>query len=465
MDKPVFERLPKEFVSNMAQTLGEAEARNLCDALMRPPVVSVRMNPSKLCGTDIFDTPQPVEWCDHGFRLPDRPRFTLMPHMHAGAFYVQDASSMIMAEVVKRLTTGNGTPVCYLDACAAPGGKTTAAISALPPHSLAVANEFVPQRAQILRENLIKWGYPSTIVTQGDTEAYKRIEGIFDIVAVDAPCSGEGMMRKDEEACRQWSPGLISQCAAMQREILENVWPALRPGGYLVYSTCTFNKTENENMVRWLANETGASVIDLELPPEWGIGASLDSDIPALRFMPHMTEGEGLFLAVLRKAETARDSLPKAYKSKKTKHGSKPSKVPEIIKSWIKNDSEYTFRTTADGIWQAFPTMHTDTLQRIIKECPVIGCGIDMCMEKGRDLVPGHSLALSTAMADDAFPRAALDTEQALSYLRRETVTLPQGTPKGYVVVTYDGLPLGFVKNLGNRSNNLYPQQWRIRHL
>ena len=173
-------------------------------------------------------------------------------------------------------------------------------------------------------------------------------------------------MRKDEEACRQWSPGLISQCAAMQREILENVWPALRPGGYLVYSTCTINKTENENMVRWLANETGASVIDLELPPEWGIGASLDSDIPALRFMPHMTEGEGLFLAVLRKAETARDSLPKSYKSKKTKHGSKPSKMPEIIKSWIKNDSAYTFRASADGIWVALPTMHTDTLQRII---------------------------------------------------------------------------------------------------
>lgn len=460
--------LPAGFADNMHNTLSADETAALCSSLLEEPETGVRFNPVKreaMARTpDELSKCKPVEWCPEGVRPEQRPLFTLMPELHAGGFYVQDPSSMIISEVVRRILGDDRTPIAYLDACAAPGGKTTAAMAVLPEGSLLLANEFIPSRAQILKENVQKWGYPGAVVTVGDTSKAGRLKNMFDIVAVDAPCSGEGMMRKDDEARRQWSAALIQQCASLQREILANVWDALKPGGHLIYSTCTFNRTENEEMVRWIMTEYGAEPVDLSLPSEWGIGKSIMSDIPALRFMPHLTRGEGLFLCVLRKADSECPDTTR-HKPKKSKSSNKKCKTPESITTWLSGPEDYLLRKQNNNEWQAIPRTHADMLERIEQECTVIGAGIELCTEKGRDLIPSHGLALSTALADTAFPRVELDRTQALSFLRREAIVLPTDTPKGYVLVCHNSLPLGFMKNLGNRANNLYPQAWRIRNL
>lgn len=439
----------------MRTALGPEEASRLCAALCTPPSLSVRLNADK--PADLFGKAEPVPWCYDGRYLTERPEFTLMPELHAGAFYVQDASSMILTEVVRRLTS-DGEPVHYLDACAAPGGKSTAALSVLPKGSLLVANEYVPLRAQILKENIQKWGTPGVIVTQGDTARLQRLRDTFDLVAVDAPCSGEGMMRKDEQAVAQWSPALVAQCAAMQREIMANVWNALRPGGYMIYSTCTFNSAENEDNVRHFIRTFGAEAVDLNLPPEWGIGASRDADLPALRFMPHLTRGEGLFLCVLRKPEAENKANGKCNNSKhRLEKGTNPR-----LNDWISNPDDYKILTQGEML-TAFPRHGLTLLRDVQKECKVIMAGTELATPKGRDLVPAHALALSRILRPDAFPRVEHTLAEARNYLRRLPISLPSDTPRGYVLATYRSLPLGFLKNIGNRANNLYPQPWRIR--
>lgn len=456
--------IPEKFIDSLATLLNHSETDELVKALDTTPVTGVRINPAKpYIGTQELAVDKNVPWCKHGYILKNRPQFTLMPELHAGAFYVQEPSSMIICEVVSRLLNGADTPILYLDICAAPGGKTTSAISALPAGSLVVANEYVPQRAHILKENVQKWGFPGTVVTSGDTSRPGRLGGMFDIVAVDAPCSGEGMMRKEEEARRQWSEELVKQCAATQREILANAWAALKPGGHLIYSTCTFNRIENEDMVKSLMTGYGAEPIDLGLPDTWGIGASIDPDVPAMRFMPHITEGEGLFMCVMRKPGILQNTA--TGKTTKSKRKGKEPKEPTGLRSMLLHSDDYIYKLRADGLWHAFPTAYLNVLERIEAECNVISAGVELCTEKHHDLIPAHGLALSTALNSEAFPHAEVDTTQALSYLRREALTLPPDTPAGYVLLIYGGLPLGFVKNLGKRANNLYPQAWRIRHL
>lgn len=412
--------LSQEFVSRV-RTLPGVDADALVTALNTAPSVSVRLNRRKLTDPSRlgYGALEPVKWCANGFYLAERPKFTLNPLLHAGAFYVQDASSMIHETIVGRLAELHGLPASplVLDLCAAPGGKTTSMINALPDGAFVVANEVMPQRARILRENLLKWGYPDIMVTNSPAPRLAAAGAVFDIVAVDAPCSGEGMMRKDEEARTQWSPGLVRQCAALQREILTSAVEALHPGGFLIYSTCTFNADENERNVEWLAAGMGLEPIDLRLPAEWGIGSQLGSDIPALRFMPHITRGEGLFAAVLRK----------------------PGEP-------------------------ATPA-HGRALDSLRKSARVILDGIPKTNMKGKIEIPASEWTLSTRFPRDRFPEADLDLDTALRYLRHEAITLPADTPRGFVTVTYRGLPLGFVKNIGNRANNLYPAEWRIRNL
>lgn len=412
--------LSQEFVSRI-RTLPGVDADALVTALNTAPSVSVRLNRRKLTDASRlgYGALEPVKWCANGFYLAERPKFTLNPLLHAGAFYVQDASSMIHETIVGRLAELHDLPASplVLDLCAAPGGKTTSMINALPDGAFVVANEVMPQRARILRENLLKWGYPDIMVTNSPAPRLAAAGAVFDIVAVDAPCSGEGMMRKDEEARTQWSPGLVRQCAALQREILTSAVEALHPGGFLIYSTCTFNADENECNVEWLAAGMGLEPIDLRLPAEWDIGSQLGSDIPALRFMPHITRGEGLFAAVLRK----------------------PGEP-------------------------ATPA-HGRALDSLRKSARVILDGIPETNMKGKIEIPASEWTLSTRFPRDRFPEADLDLDTALRYLRHEAITLPADTPRGFVTVTYRGLPLGFVKNIGNRANNLYPTEWRIRNL
>lgn len=450
--------LPEGFIESLSQGSGAPLFAGLPEALSLDPVVSVRIDPAKTPRGGWADDARAVPWAEASGRyLPSRPAFIFDPLMHQGAYYVQDASSMFLGHAVRHITEGHSGPVAYLDACAAPGGKTGAAIDALPPGSVVWANEYVPQRAAVLRENLAKKGYPLTIVTTGDTARFAALPASFDIIAADVPCSGEGMMRKDAEAVAQWSPALVAQCAELQRSILQNLWPALRPGGFLIYSTCTFNRHENEDNVRWLIETCGAEPVEIPVDPTWGIAPALDSDMHACRFIPGRTEGEGLFLAVLRKpGDEAFTPQPSADKSggksaRKDRRGSKPAPVPAEAQSWLTPGCGATLTLDGDRIMTVFP-------QSVAGTHPALEVGT----VKGRDAIPSQQLALSRVYRRGAFPEMDVDRISALMYLRGEAPQLPSGTPRGHILLTYRDLPLGFVKNIGNRCNNLYPRPWRI---
>lgn len=420
----------------MMRGLLKDEADNFFAAMGRPAEVSVRLN-SRKPGAD-FPESDPVAWCPQGRYLPSRPVFTLDPLLHAGAYYVQDASSMIYYEVAKRIAailTGSSEGVSeaapytlsLLDLCAAPGGKTTAMIDALPNGTRVTANEYVGKRAAILKENIIKWGYPFVTVTNRDSSFFSTGDFAFDIVAVDAPCSGEGMMRKDEDACRQWSHTLISECAALQREIVSNAVKALKPGGFLVYSTCTFNRQENEENAEYFSETLGLRPVDLGFPEEWGIAGGIDTDLPVCRFMPHKTRGEGLFLAVFQKPGNWQ---PSGVAERSLRHASR--------KSFPGSPDTATRKKSAGKP----KSIHTKPINA--------------------EETPDIEEILSIDFDCSRFPTAELSKDMALSYLRREAITLPPGSPKGLTVVTYKGLPLGMAKNVGTRANNLYPKNWRI---
>lgn len=474
--------LPPQFLDMLAAC---PAMDGLADALRDEPEVSVRVNRRK--GIAVPHGVDCVPWCRDGFYLGSRPRFTFDPALHQGLYYVQDASSMILSEVVRRLSQGMTAPR-YLDACAAPGGKTTAAIDALPDDAIIVANEYVRQRAMALRENIIKWGAPNVIVTTGDTARLSRLRGQFDIIAADVPCSGEGMMRKDAEAVAQWTPALVDECAARQRGIVANLWPALRPGGYLVYSTCTFNRRENEEMVAHMADTLGAEPVDLGLCAEFdGIAPGIGTPHPCCRFMPHRLRGEGLFLAVLRKPMDAdsrpfHDIHPQRTSRPPRKGKNRPDtatiKIPAGLTRLLTPALDWTYTATPSAI-TAFPAHGADLLTECRGHLDIIHAGVEVATLKGRDYLPSHSLAISTAFAilttlnplkdlkditpplSNVYPTVEVDYPTAIAYLRREAINLPDA-PRGLILLSYGRHPLGFAKNLGNRANNLYPPDWRI---
>lgn len=457
--------LPQLFIdsiNNLAQS--EPRVNGLIEALTETsPSVSVRFNcakchvvPDSVAGQSVG---APVPWCAAGRYLDSRPLFTLDPAIHQGLYYVQDASSMFISHVIRYLTGDIETPLAYLDACAAPGGKTTAAIDALPGGSLVVANEWDYRRAEILRENIIKWGYPAAVVTRGDTRRYSKLREAFDIIAADVPCSGEGMMRKDAEAVEQWTPALVEQCAERQREIIDNLWPALKPGGFLIYSTCTFNRIENEEMVDYIVNAYDAESVAIPtdqfpaiLPaiPQLLTNNNQLTTHNSFRFMPHRVNGEGLFMAVLRKNGT-----PRRDKVKEAKAARLPFKLP----AWV--PTALTPVLSGDTLY-GLPPAWKPLIDRITATADVIMPGVELATVKGRDLIPTQSLAMSTALDIQAVDHVEVDRDTALSYLRRDAVTLPPETPRGHILLTHNGTPLGWVKNLGTRSNNLYPAPWRI---
>ena len=471
--------LPASFIDYTRSLLGDEEYSKLADALQQEPPVSIRFNKLRVESGKIR-----VPWASEGFYLDERLTFTFDPLFHAGCYYVQEASSMFVEQVLRQYVT---EPVVMLDLCAAPGGKSTHARSVLPEGSLLVANEVIRNRSQVLAENLIKWGHPDVVVTNNDPADFSSLPSFFDVVLTDVPCSGEGMFRKDSVAVEEWSPENVEICWQRQRRIVADIWPALKPGGILIYSTCTYNTKEDEENVRWIQQEFGAQPLTLDVREEWNITGHLLRDescssenasqyTPVYHFFPHKTKGEGFFLAALRKPETEEDaasafsiSKSKTAKKKDKKGGTMPSLVSKehlnMVKSWLDEEKSADYLLSIEGAAiQAFPQRYADELA-VMKQClKIVSAGVGVGEVKGKDLIPGHALAMSSALLrHNAFTTEEVTYEQAIAYLRKEAIALPATAPRGYILLTYRNIPLGFVKNIGNRANNLYPQEWRIR--
>lgn len=445
--------LPADFVAQMQKLLGDAEADKLCQTLLKSqPPVSLRLHPAKGKGLTMDATSVP--WANLGRYLAERPTFTADPRFHAGCYYVQEAASMFIEQAFRAMDI---VPRAMLDLCAAPGGKSTHWRSLIPDDCLLVANEPVPLRAAILAENLSKWGHPSTIVTQAYPDAFGQHADLFDIIAADVPCSGEGMFRKDEGAVNEWSLANVSLCADRQRTIIADVWQSLREEGFLVYSTCTFNAEECEDNVRFICEELGAEYAPLATEESWG---AVTTDF-GTHFYPHRAEGEGFFLALLRKRSGTVDT---SRKGRKSKGGRLKRIVPQQVNNWIANPESFAFFSPDENLLAAIPEAHFDTLERLSRSVRIVRAGVLIAEAKGKKLIPQPELALSLALNPSQFPKVNLNLQDALTYLAREALTLDSDVPRGYVLACYENHPLGFLNNLGNRANNLYPAEWRIRN-
>lgn len=409
--------LPEDFIRHTREIMGDELFATLTDALSQEPPVSIRMNPWKWNGDrkDIALYQSNVPWCPNGLYLRERPNFTFDPLLHAGVYYVQEASSMFVDRVLRQYVK---EPVRMLDLCAAPGGKTTCAIAALPRGSMIYANEPIHKRAQVLSENIQKWLSDTNekdlatrvVTTNSYPKDYSKSNITFDVILCDVPCSGEGMFRKDPNAIKEWSTAKVRQCQQLQQSIVEDAWRCLRPGGLLIYSTCTLNTIENEQNIQWILDNFNCEVLPVSTSPEWHITGSLlkGFDQPVYRFIPGTSRGEGLFMAAIRKGQEEGGKMIDKRSKKSNLLPPAPCSLPSAL-----TILEPTF---LNGLHEAA----------------------------------------------DA-PRIEIARPQAISYLRREAITLPPDTPRGIVMLTYEGNALGLAKNIGNRANNLYPKEWRIR--
>ncbi|MBO4657154.1 MAG: rRNA cytosine-C5-methyltransferase [Bacteroidales bacterium] len=438
------------FIENLRAALGEEASGRYLQALENEPAaVSVRRNPFKMTQEEFaghfagLDAGQ-VPWCADGLYLKERPQFHLDPLVHAGAYYVQDAASMVVQQVFAELR--GQQPVRVLDLCAAPGGKSTCiAAESMREGDILVSNEVIRSRATILAENMTKWGRVDVVVTNDEPRRFAGLEGYFDLLLADVPCSGEGMFRKDDGSIGQWSPDNVALCAARQRKIVAEAWPSLKTGGILIYSTCTFNRFENDGNVEWIARELGAELLRLEVAPEVLATAC------GLQFIPGTTRSEGLFIAVLRKTATA-----SAVRLR-------PARTPARVVCNYATDAECFKVSTASGdMIKAYPAGLAAEIMALEGKLNVIRSGVAVASVKGRDLIPTAAIALSCKLAEKTFPCEMLSAGDALKYLRLEPLVFAD-SPKGFLLLKYEGVPLGFVKNLGSRTNNLFPSAWRIR--
>ena len=425
----VEERLPLAFTDYTRSLFGDNLYHTFLKGLDETAPVSIRLNPFKLAETTHKVNPElnphPIPWCKDGYWLETRPNFTFDPLLHAGAYYVQEASSMFLSHVLQHLVK---QPVMALDLCAAPGGKTTCARTSLPVGSFLFSNEPIGKRAQILAENVQKFGHEGVAVTNNYPRDYKKTKLVFDVIIADVPCSGEGMFRKDPQSIEEWSLQNVENCWQLQRSIIADIWDNLKPGGILIYSTCTFNAHEDEENIAWILNEYDAELLSVPTEEAWNITGSLidnplkdGREFPVYRFIPGKTRGEGIFMAIIRKRG---------------------------------ENNALNSKTTIDI---------DKAIVEARKRLRILSHGVKDGMQKGKNVIPDHTLALSFSTDKSAYPNVEVDYQTAIAYLRHEAIVLSSDTPRGIILLTYKGYPIGFAKNLGNRANNLYPQEWRIK--
>ena len=400
-----------------------------------------------------------IPWSAEGLYLAERPSFTCDPAFHAGAYYVQEASSQFVGHLLR----GAGAlGARILDLCAAPGGKTTLYASLVGPDGLVVANEIDRRRARVLADNVRKWGTGNTVVTSNEPAQLARFENRFDIVAVDAPCSGEGMFRKDPQARAEWSEGSVRLCAARQAEILRAAWAALRPGGTLVYSTCTFNRTEDEGVLEELLGWAADEVVESEpIPtdPSWGIVCGRVGAFRTFRFYPHRTQGEGFFAATARKAPRTGAAI-RAPKPQRQPFNPAGREARQELERWVAAPADYRFAEVA-GCYYGDRAAQFEEVKALAGTLAVLYSGVAMGALYDGKLKPDPALAFHTGLDRRALPVAELSHDEAVQYLRKGDLRA-EAFAEGTNLVCAGGFALGFAKRIGNRVNNLYPNSLRI---
>ncbi len=435
--------LPIDFTNRIKKQFS-FESTGFLEALGEAPATSIRVNNWKKA-TLGYDLTGKIAWCEHGYFLPERPNFTLDPLFHAGCYYSQEASSMFLWYILGKLKPSFDNPL-ILDMCAAPGGKSTLMAQFFGSAGLLVSNEYVRQRAWILRENVIKWGNANSMVTNLDTERFAELGEIFDLVLVDAPCSGEGMFRKNAEAISEWSVENCNKCVDRQREILRNAYKCLAKEGILIYSTCTFNPAENEENMRWMTENFDVEIIEVEHD-----FAEVTNVERGYAFYPQKTRGEGFYVCVMRKTGGCRKNI-------------NPKKIVDArvnIDDYLINSDDYLSIAEDDKIY-ALPRKTAPIMIELKKRLCPIAFGMAVGQVGRKEFIVAEELPLYQAFSDRSFPKIEVDRMSALRYLRGEW-NGELRTADGWNVVSYGGVNLGFVKAFGNRVNNYFPKNWRIR--
>ncbi len=414
-------------------------------------VTSIRLNPAKKVDRA---TENPVPWCDDGYYLTERPSFTLDPLFHAGCYYVQEASSMFLWEVLKQSIGNKTTGLKVLDLCAAPGGKSTLLASYFT-DGMVVSNEVIKARASILVENITKWGSANVVVTNNDPSHFSVLTNFFDVIVIDAPCSGSGLFRKDNDAIDEWSENNVKLCSQRQERIVNDILPCLKQGGLLIYSTCSYSKLEDEDVLDKLMTTNELESLQLNVPDKWGVVCTQSDNHAAFgyRFYPYLTKGEGFFIAAFTKKKGGMDGY---YSAQKLATLNKTEL--ETIATFIPLSDKYTFFKQSDAI-KTIEVGWLPSLQVLAKHLYIKKAGIEIGTIKGKDIIPHHELAMSH-LPINGFGSLELDKKQALQYLRRQDLFVESAL--GWNLVKHCELPLGWAKVLPNRMNNYYPQAWRI---
>jgi len=424
-------------------------------------VTSIRINPFKSANVKretsmedfIHHSPfaihDKVPWSQYGYYLSQRPSFTFDPLFHAGCYYVQEASSMFLEQALKQpLDLSRSLKV--LDLAAAPGGKSTHIQSLISKDSLLVSNEVIRSRSNILKDNIIKWGCENVVVTNNDPKAFARLESFFDVIVVDAPCSGSGLFRRDEEAIGEWSENNVQLCSQRQQRILADVWPALKKNGVLIYSTCSYSKEEDEEIVRWMKEEFRIQNVEFRMESNWNIVESPEG----YRFWPDKVKGEGFFIACVQKLDGENENEIRVKKKADLLN----KREMNIVEKWIKETNDDLVKI--QGNVYAVPKKLLNDVNILMNNLHIIYFGTAVGELVRDKLIPAHALAVSQSVADGV-DKVDLNYEQAISYLKKKELgNIDVG--RGWKLVSYQNYPLGWINVLANRINNYYPKELRI---
>ncbi len=448
--------IPDKLISSLQNIEGFDEQSFLAVHQHGEKITSIRLNPLKADGIAI-ENMESVPWSSNGYYLSSRPSFTLDPLLHGGAYYVQEASSMFLEQCITQYADLSSS-LKVLDLCAAPGGKSTLIQSLLNESSLLVSNEVIKPRVNVLIENLSKWGSINNIVTNNDPRDFAKLPAFFDVMVVDAPCSGSGLFRRDPEAIHQWSTEAVEMCSLRQQRILSDAWNTLKEEGLLIYSTCSYSAEENEKICDWIVDQFNAEPLMVKIDERWNIVTTRSDKHAAAgyRFFPDKIKGEGFFIACFRKKDggPAGDLFVKKNKINKLTTAEK-----EPVNDWLKDPSLYSLFMYEDHIL-AFPAILEKELNIILSALYVKKAGVIVGKLIRQELIPSHELAVSV-IVNDGIPSISLKKEEALQYLRKEEVKTDE-TMRGWALVKYNSVNIGWIKVLGNRINNYYPKEWRI---